>query len=72
MESFVQVLIQGGAVGVAIAALGLVYKIVTNHNAHTDVIIQKNSDSHVKAAETSVRLASAIESLEKTLHAKLK
>ena len=71
MESIVQVLVQGGAVGIALVALWLVYKLTTNHFHETNSIIQKNSDAFVALAGSNVKLCDTIDSLEKTVQSKL-
>lgn len=60
-------IIQGGSVGVALVALGILYKVIINDHSRVDIVIdtiQKNAIAHTT-------LAKAIESLDKTVQSKL-
>lgn len=57
---WIGVLVQGGAVSIALVALWVIYKVVTNHFVHTNDVIEKNAESNTK-------LAVALNSLEKTI-----
>lgn len=46
-----QVLIQGGAVGIALFALGMLYKVVTNHEKHFTDAIMKNTEALTKLSD---------------------
>jgi hypothetical protein len=57
-------LIQGGGTSVALVALWIIYKVITNHQVHTNDIIERNAVANTK-------LAHAIEALDKTVQTKL-
>lgn len=64
-------IIQGGGVLIALVCLGIIYKLVTNHHAHSDQIIQENTKAHTIAAERSTQQAEAISKLADVLDRKL-
>lgn len=64
-------LVQAGAVGISIVALGIIYKIVTNHNHHTNLVIKDSSDSNRKLAEVLGIHSEVIRSLKDTIERKL-
>jgi len=72
MENTVlSILIQGGAVGLCLAILFVLYKVLTNHFVHSDEMWARNADAWKQHSETNVRLICAVESLEKTVQSKL-
>lgn len=54
--STVQVLVQAGAIGLALALIWVVYKLVTNHDAHLLDALERNTDAWVKNAEAITKL----------------
>lgn len=53
----VQLLIQGGAVGISLLLIWVVYKLVTNHDAHLLNALERNTDSWNKNTEALTRLS---------------
>lgn len=47
----IQYLIQGGAVGIAIFALWMLYKVITNHEKHFTDAITKNTEALTKLGD---------------------
>lgn len=78
MESAtVQFLVQGGSVGVALAALWILYKISSNHIEHHEMQISRFADLMEKdliadkaMAESQTKMAEAINRLTDKLHSK--
>lgn len=61
--SAVQILVQGGAVGLSLALIYVVYKMATNHTRHIEestrnftTAMDRNTDAWVKNAEALGRL----------------
>ena len=57
----IQVLIQGGAVGIALSCLWIIYKLVTNHDAHLQTVVNRNTDAWIKNSSTNQKLIDVIE-----------
>ena len=57
----IQILIQGVAVGIALAALYLLMKVVTNHSRHTDKVIDRNTDAWNEHTKSNQKLTDVIE-----------
>ena len=51
-----QLIIQGGAVGISLVALWIIYKLSTNHSKHLSDALDRNSESWVKNAEALGKL----------------
>jgi hypothetical protein len=58
--STVQFLVQGGSVSVALACLYIVYKLVSNHDAHLLEALNRNTDAWIKNTEALTRLTGEI------------
>ena len=56
-----QLLIQGGAVGISLVLIFVLYKIVTNHGTHFQDSLDRNSEAWVKNAEAMGKLTQVIE-----------
>lgn len=54
--SLVEILIQGGAVAIALAALWIIYRLVSNHDKHLRDVVDRNTDAWVKTADALARL----------------
>jgi len=67
----VQLAIQGGLAGVAGLALWILFKVVTNHQSHTDTIIERNTEASAKASVTHEVLAKSIERMSEIIEKKL-
>ena len=67
-----QLLIQGGAVGIALVVLGILYKVVTNHQTHTDSVIERNTEASVKATVMHETLSKSIERMSEIIEKKQK
>ena len=63
MESIVPTLIQGGAVGIALAVLFVLYKFLTNHTAHSNDVIDRNTAAWVEQVKQSERHTAVLEKL---------
>lgn len=59
----VQYIIQGGAVGIALIALWIIYKLVTNHDNHLLDALKRNTDAWVDHSKVMARFTSALEKL---------
>jgi hypothetical protein len=70
-SSYIQVLIQGGAVGLALVAFGLLYKVLTNHNHHTNLVIKENAQANAELSKTLGAHTKVIEYLIQTIERKL-
>lgn len=62
-----QVLIQGGAVGLAILALGVLYKVVTTYTHQSISVIKENAESSRILAEQLGIHSEVIRSLRETM-----
>ena len=60
----VQTITQAGAVGISIALIWLIYKLITNHDSHLLDSLNRNTDAFVKNAEALTKLSDKIESLK--------
>lgn len=54
--SSTETVIQGGAVGLALALSWIVYKLLTNHDNHLLDALNRNTDAWVRNAEALTRL----------------
>lgn len=54
--SLVQALIQGGAVGLTLVCLWIIYKLVSNHDSHLLDALHRNSDAWHKNTEALTAL----------------
>lgn len=70
MSMFTEYL-NAGATGVALAALALVYKVVTNHNAQTNLIIKDHSETSRILSANIAAHTEVIRSLKETIDKKL-
>lgn len=59
--NLVQVLIQGGAVGIALVALWVIYKLVSNHDEHLQKVVERNSDAWIDNTKALTKLVSTLE-----------
>lgn len=60
-----------GATGVALAALALVYKVVTNHGKHTDAIIKDHTEISKNLSANIATHTEVIRELKTTIENKL-
>ena len=56
----VQTLVQGGAVGISILLIWVVYKLVTNHDAHLLDALNRNTDAWIKNTAALTTLSDKI------------
>lgn len=68
---FLQLLIQGGAVGVALATLWVLFRVVINHAAHTNTLIERNADVNENLCETLGAHTEVIRTLKDVIERKL-
>ena len=61
--NIIQVLIQGGAVGLALVLIGVVYKMSTNHSVHVEKASQKFAESLDKNTAAWLVNAKALQQL---------
>jgi hypothetical protein len=67
----IQMVVQGGAVGVAVYITFVLQKVVTNHHAHTDAVIERNTEASAKASAMHEALAKSIERMSEIIEKKL-
>lgn len=73
MELFkdIAAIAQTGATGIALFLAWILWKVVTNHTAHTDEIIKENSKSTLQLSETMGSHTEVLRSLKETIDRKL-
>jgi hypothetical protein len=57
----IKVIIQGGAVGIAVLLIWVVYKILTNHQKHLVDVIDKNTTAWNHNTEALTKLSTTLE-----------
>lgn len=57
----IQYLVEGGAVGIAVLLIWVVYKLVTNHDSHMLDALNRNTDAWLKNAEALGRLSEKLD-----------
>ena len=60
-ETILQILIQGGAVGIAMACLYVLYRFLTNHVQHNNDVIANNAAAFTVNAVSMEKLAGSID-----------
>lgn len=59
--SSISVLVQGGAVGLCVLLIWVVYKLVSNHDEHLQAVVQRNTDAWVDNTRALQRLSDKLE-----------
>lgn len=59
-SAYLQILIQGGAVSLALVSLWVIYKLVTNHDNHMLEAFNKNLEALDKNTEAWLKNAEAL------------
>lgn len=67
----VSAIAQTGAVGISLVSLWVLYKVLTNHTAHTNDVIEKNAESNVQLASSLSANTEVTRSLKETIERKL-
>jgi uncharacterized phage-like protein YoqJ len=57
----IELLVQAGAVGIALALIWVVYKLVTNHDNHLLDALERNTDAWVKNSAAISKLTEKID-----------
>ena len=52
----VESLVQGGAVGISVLLIWVVYKLVTNHDSHLQGVVEKNTNAWIENAKALQKL----------------
>lgn len=60
MEQSLSTLIQGGAVGIALVCLWVIYKLVTNHDKHLQGLVDRNTDAWIKNTQALTKLTDGL------------
>lgn len=60
----IQILVQGGAVGIALASLGIIYKMATNHTKHIEDSTQRFIEAMDRNSGAWIENAKALTSLK--------
>lgn len=59
--NIIQILIQGGAVGISLVLIWVVYKLVSNHDEHLQSVVNKNTDAWVENAKALTKLTDKLD-----------
>ena len=66
-NSTIQLIIQGGAVGIALALVWVIFKLVTNHDKHFLEALNRNTDAWNKNEIALTKLIDVIDILEEKI-----
>ena len=67
-ETTIQLIMQGGGVGIAVLLVGVVYKIVSNLIHHSNQVIKDNSAAHQSHAVMMQKLCDTIDCLKESIN----
>ena len=63
--SLISVIVQGGGIGLSAMLIWVVWRLVSNHDAHLLDALNRNSEAWVKNMEALTRLTEKLENLAK-------
>ena len=71
-ETTLKIILQGGAITIALATLWVLFKVLTNDFKHVELVIEKNNSALLQQAVNSEKLANSVDKLGSLIERKLR
>ena len=71
-ETTLKIILQGGAVSIALAILYVLYKVLTNDFIHVEAVIEKNNTAILRQFLSNEKVANSIDKLGQIIEKKIK